>query len=653
MTDTAFTKNAVRSNQSAYLRLVVSSRVLILALVHLLGFAAVFAISFNLRFDFALPQIWLDKFWRALPWVVASKLLIFWLSGNFFGWWRYVTFSDLTALLRAATISVLVMSAVDHFLISDYVIPRSVLLMDYALTILLFGGLRSSVRFSRQHFWPAFRSKDAVKVIIFGANELGAMLASRIHGELSENYYAVGFVDADPRKRGLRLSGIPVRGTIHDLPKIVLDTGAQEIFVIADTLSGGALRELWSIANEANLHVKIIPPLNNVLQKKFRLPIRDVDINDLLRREAVQLDSEAIGHLIRNKTVMVTGAAGSIGSEICRQVLKFQPQTLLLVDHCENNLFFIERELRQIAGDSKVCPCVGDILDGPRMQQLFSNFKPHVVFHAAAHKHVPMMEANPGEAIKNNVFGTKQLADVSHRFGVEKFVLISTDKAVNPTSVMGTTKQLAERYVHALSQESKTRFVVVRFGNVLGSAGSVIPIFQEQIRRGGPLTITDPRMTRYFMTIPEASQLVLQAGAMGRGGEVFVLDMGEPVKIVDLAHDLIHLSGVPAGAITIEYTGVRPGEKLYEELYYEEETTLETTHPKLRAAYQRPCAVAEILRVIQELEQLTHEPDDLILAKLQEMVPEYRAPNLTKLATDENGLRCLALHDVPVQSAGG
>jgi FlaA1/EpsC-like NDP-sugar epimerase len=324
---------------------------------------------------------------------------------------------------------------------------------------------------------------------------------------------------------------------------------------------------------------------------------------------------------------MVTGAGGSIGSEICRQILAFRPECLILVGRGENRIFAIDRELRGLNTSTTIVACIGDVTNRVRMEQIFQAHRPEVVFHAAAHKHVPLMEANVGEAIRNNVFGTKCVADLSDRFGVISFVLISTDKAVHPSSVMGATKQVAERYVHTLSQESATRFTVVRFGNVLGSAGSVVPIFQQQIRAGGPITITDPRMTRFFMTIPEASQLVIQAATMGAGGEIFVLEMGEPVKIVDLARDLIRLSGLPEHAIEITFTGVRPGEKLYEELYFDDEQTLPTSHPKLRAAYHRPYALAEVRRAIAQLERTVNDPDELLRRRLREIVPEFNSPS--------------------------
>jgi FlaA1/EpsC-like NDP-sugar epimerase len=375
---------------------------------------------------------------------------------------------------------------------------------------------------------------------------------------------------------------------------------------------------------KCGLTLKIIPPIEEVLRGGSHIPARDIDITDLLRRAPVELDDASIGELLADRRVMVTGAGGSIGSEICRQVLRYNPSELILVGRGENRLFHIDMELRESYPSTRLHVLVGDVTDRVRMGQIFETYRPEIVFHAAAHKHVPMMENNAGEAVKNNVLGTKCVADLADEYDVKVFVLISTDKAVNPTSVMGTTKHLAERYVNALSSESTTQFVVVRFGNVLGSAGSVVPIFKSQIRRGGPITITDSKMTRYFMTIPEASQLVLQAASMGKGGEIYVLDMGEPVRILDLAQDMIRLSGLPQGSIEITSTGVRPGEKLYEELYFEEEQTLPTTHPKVRAAAHRLAEFAEVSRAIADLADLTAQPAAVIRAKLQELVPEYQ-----------------------------
>jgi FlaA1/EpsC-like NDP-sugar epimerase len=387
------------------------------------------------------------------------------------------------------------------------------------------------------------------------------------------------------------------------------------------------LRSLMEACEEGGLSLRIIRSLEDRLQGDSRVPLRDIEINDLLGRDAVTLDTENIGKLLEGRRVMVTGAGGSIGSEICRQIVKFNPESLTLVGRGENRIFAIERELLALQTGITLYPCIADVTNRQRMEQVFAERRPEVVFHAAAHKHVPLMEANVGEAIRNNVFGTRCIASLSDEYGVASFVMVSTDKAVRPTSVMGATKQIAERFVHTLSQESSTRFTVVRFGNVLGSAGSVVPIFQEQIRHGGPITVTDPRMERFFMTIPEASQLVLQAATMGAGGEIFVLEMGEPVKIVDLARDLIRLSGLPEHAIEISFSGIRPGEKLYEELYFDDEQTLPTSHPKLRAAYHRPYSLAEVRQTVGELERLLNEPNDSLRRKLREIIPEFGPPS--------------------------
>jgi len=381
---------------------------------------------------------------------------------------------------------------------------------------------------------------------------------------------------------------------------------------------------------QAGIEVKMLPSAEQLLNGPNRLQIRDVNIADLLRREVVELDSSDIKRMVEGRRVLVTGAGGSIGSEICRQVIKCRPKEIVLIERAENNLFDIIQEvrLRPRAGVA-VVPYVADVCNRERMARILSDHRPEIVFHAAAYKHVPLMEENPGEAIINNVFGTKTLAEVAHDSAVGRFVFISTDKAVNPTSVMGVTKQLAERYVHALSETSSTRFMVVRFGNVLASSGSVVPLFQEQIRRGGPLTLTHPDIERYFMTIPEATQLVLQAASMGKGGEIFVLDMGEPVKIINLARDLIRLSGFSQEEIEIKVTGLRPGEKLFEELYSEDEQTLATPHPGLRVAYHRLYSVSEVCETIDQLLPLVYEPEDTIRQKLIELVPEYLLPSET------------------------
>jgi FlaA1/EpsC-like NDP-sugar epimerase len=618
---------------------VVAKRLYVLFVFHLAVFAVVYRLSYAIRYDFDIPQRQSDLYWQTLPLLLAIKITAFGLSGSFRGWWRYVTFSDLTCLLRSATVATLVFTVCDRVLapLSYYwTVPISVILLDWLLGVIILGGMRSVYRLSQEGLLPFFRRGDYRRALIVGANRAGVLLANHLHATSRLRYRIVGFVDADPAKRRDRPGGIPVLGPPEEVTAIATAAGVEAVLVTAGSVSGKELRGLMERCRAAGATLKVIPALDQLIDGQQRVTIRDVEINDLLRRAPVELDSAAIAGLLRNKVVLVTGAGGSVGSELCRQVLHFEPRTLVLVERAENNLFYTDRELRQVAGRTVIHACVGDVLDRRRLAHIFRTHQPEVVFHAAAHKHVPMMEANPGEALKNNVLGTKRVADTAHRHGALAFVMISTDKAVNPTSVMGVSKQLAERYVHALSQRSNTKFVVVRFGNVLGSNGSVVPLFQEQIRRGGPITVTHPDMTRYFMTIPEASQLVLQAAAMGRGGEIFVLDMGEPVRILDLAKDLIRLSGLTPDDIEIEFTGTRPGEKLYEELYFEDEEMLPTPHAKLSVAYHRPTSVAEVQSAIVRLVRLVHGPSDVIHAALQQVAHRYSGP---EVRGQESGVR--------------
>ena len=471
--------------------------------------------------------------------------------------------------------------------------------------------------------------------MIVGANQSGETLARHLLSDRRLKYQPVGYLDHDPERVGSTLGGIPILGTPERALQLARATGVEDLLVISGVLTGSQLRRLMESCSEHGITLKVIPAYDDLLASNYSPQIRDVDINDLLRREPVQLNSDAISTLIAGRTVMVTGAGGSIGSEICRQVLKFRPKTLLLIEQAENSLFLVEQEFRALRTETQVIPCIADITDRSRMQQIFGLHRPSIVFHAAAHKHVPMMEYNPGEAIKNNVLGTRQLAELSDENGVQEFVMISTDKAVNPTSIMGVSKQLAERFVHAFSEVAGTKFVVVRFGNVLASNGSVVPIFQDQIRRGGPITVTHPEIERFFMTIPEASQLVLQAAAMGKGGEIFVLDMGESVRIVDLARDLVRLSGLKPDDIEIVFTGLRPGEKLYEELYFEDEEMQKTPHPKLFVAYHRPYTLADVRKAIGEVAALMHESPDLLRRKIKELVAEYSDPSANTPAPEK------------------
>jgi len=614
-----------------------AARVWLLAVGHGALFVLIYWLAFGFRlgfnFDEAPGPTVMARFWLSFPWVVGLKIAVFYVARQYHGWWRYVTFADLVALARASLIFLILAATADYFVgepdhfpvVAQYEhVPRGVLLLDFLLTIVILGALRSSWRVFREHFWPAFNPKDCRWALLVGTDHAAGVLAHQIQSNAQLRCRIRGLVATNGEK-AKRLGQIPILGSLEDIRQIAQSSAATDVLVISGTLPGERLRSLMETCNQAGLHLRIIAALEDRLHGDCRVPIRDIEINDLLRREPVRLDTAAIGRLLEARTVMVTGAGGSIGSEICRQVLRFNPKVLVLVGRGENRLFTIEHELKEDAGPTQLRTCIADVTDAVRMRRLFERYRPEVIFHAAAHKHVPLMESNAGEAVKNNVFGTKRIADLADEFGAQSFVFISTDKAVHPSSVMGVSKQIAERYVHTLSQESSTRFTVVRFGNVLGSACSVVPIFQEQIRRGGPITVTDPEMKRYFMTIPEASQLVLQAASMGRGGEIFVLEMGEPVSIVDLARDLIRLSGLPHGAIDIRFTGIRPGEKLFEELYFEEEETLPTSHPKVRAAYHRPYTLGEVREGILRLERLVDNvPDPILRGELESLVPEFK-----------------------------
>ncbi len=605
----------------AVLRTLLAQRPVLLGLAHLAVFVLVYKLAFLLRFDFRVPERTALAFWQSLVWILPVKLGVFYALGHFQGWWRYVTFADLAALLRATAIASLAIFLVNR--VMDLQIPRTVLVLDAMAGILVLGSIRSSWRMMHEQLFPAFRRDDYRYALLVGDDPSSGLIAHQIHSHSHLRYRVRALVTTSGTLPGAWCGGIPVLGGLGKVAEFAARYGAEDVLVIAGTLPGGTVRELMRICKAAKLTLKIIPPMEEFVRGYRRIPVRDIDIDDLLGRDPVKLDLKGIGTLLRGERVLVTGAGGSIGAEICRQVLKHQPAELVLLGRGENRVFTTEQELRLMAGATRVFPVIADVTDRARMRGVFDQYRSTVVFHAAAHKHVPLMEANIGEAVKNNCLGTRTVADLADEFAAKAFVLISTDKAVNPTSIMGATKHLAERYVHALSVHSSTRFMVVRFGNVLGSAGSVVPLFQEQIRRGGPITVTDPRMRRFFMTIPEASMLVLQAAAIGKGGEIFVLDMGEPIRVVDLARDLIRLSGLPEDAIEITFTGMRPGEKLYEELYFDDERSLATCHPKVRAALHRPADLEEVSRQFVELESLRHFSPHVLRLRLGEMVPEY------------------------------
>lgn len=590
------------------------TRTLFIAVVHVVLFAAAYAMAHMIRFEFTIPEQRRPLFWATLGLVVGIKFAAFYLFRQYRSWLRYVSLDDMKKIVVAASVAEVSLLVFERFvLLYATKIPRSIFLLDWGLTIALVAGTRLVIRMVREARWPLIVGRDRRKVLIVGAGDAGEGLLRELRRRPELGYVVLGFLDDDPRKHGARVAGVPVLGPIDRASGLAETYEVQEAIIALPSASRDEMRRIVAKLRKAELSFRTLPGVAEIIAGEVSADqIRNVTINELLGRQPVSLDAGRIAALIDGKVVAVTGAGGSIGSELSRQILGFGPARLLLIDWSENGLFEIDRELGQkrAAGGSgsdratDVVPCIADVSDRPRIDRLFSEHGPGVVFHAAAHKHVPMMELNPCEAVKNNVFGTKVVADVAAARGVEHFVLISTDKAVNPVSVMGMTKRVAELYVHALGQAGGTGFVVVRFGNVLGSSGSVVPIFKEQIEKGGPVTVTHPDMSRYFMTIPEAVQLVLQAAAIGKAGEILVLDMGEPVKIVDLARELIGLSGLREPQdIQIAFTGVRPGEKLHEELWGRGEEPAPSAHEKIHIAMGAKPAIEELLPQLAFLEE--------------------------------------------------
>ena len=609
----------------------------LLVLVHLGAFTVALMLSFLVTNFMQFRDDW---FAEQFPFVLLASLLIklsiFGLFGQYRGWWRYVGISDLFGIFHASFISAVILftcwwlagGIADiriRLPIGITEISQGVFVMDWFATIMILAGLRMFVRIYHEEF----RTVEAGRLkrfLIVGAGDAGESLLREIHRMTVTEYDVIGFIDDARAKQGRHIHGIPVLGTVDQLPRICEDRNIDEIAVAMPSATHAQLRRVIQVCEGTKIRFRTVPALIDIATGKYRVSqIRDVDINDLLGREAVQLDLDSIQAFIQDKRVLVTGAGGSIGSEMCRQICQFEPKQLLLVEQAENPLFYIEGELRRDFAAVDLIPIICDITDGARVEQIFHAHKPEVVIHAAAHKHVPLMELNTGEAIKNNVVGTRTVADAADRHGSAHFVMISTDKAVNPTSVMGASKRVAELYIQDLSRTSDCDFVTVRFGNVLGSDGSVVPIFKKQIAAGGPVTVTHPDMQRYFMTIPEASQLVLQAATMGKGGEIFVLDMGEPVKIVDLAKELITLSGFrPGEDIEITFTGMRPGEKLFEELRIEGEDMQRTRHPKIGIWTNIPMDRDQLHQGIDQLIGLAKQGErGVILDQIGQLVPEY------------------------------
>ncbi len=519
--------------------------------------------------------------------------------------WEYASIGELKTILKVTILSTII-TAIFEFLLARNISIR-ILLVAWMMELLLIGGSRFTWRIFRDSY---IRSIDKRKrTLIVGAGAAGTMVAKHLKNSGEADLNPIGYVDDDPKKWHMDIFDIHVLGKIYDIEKVVEKHKVEWIVIAIPSLKKSELNRIVDLCTKTKVKVQIMPKLEDIMTGKVSVTsFRDVEVEDLLGREPVELDMKGISEKLKGKTVLVTGAGGSIGSEICRQVSKFRPKRLLLLGHGENSIYQINLELQNKYKDKfEIIPLIADIQDRDRIFEIMDRYRPQVVYHAAAHKHVPLMEYNPKEAVKNNIFGTKNVAEAAGTYKVDTFVLISTDKAVNPTNVMGATKRCAEIIIQELNQQYETKYVAVRFGNVLGSRGSVIPLFKKQIREGGPVTVTHPDMTRYFMTIPEASRLVIQAGALAKGGEIFVLDMGEPVKIVDLAKNLIKLSGFTEEEIPITFTGIRPGEKLYEELMNEDEVHPEQIFPGIHIGKVQLIGQEKLHHLMEEFEDWSED----------------------------------------------
>jgi FlaA1/EpsC-like NDP-sugar epimerase len=603
--------------------------ILVIGVELLLIFAANLT-AFALRFDADAPPEYRRILWDFMPAVLLMYGTGLWLFGIQRGLWRYVDLRDLWRILLAALSSSAVFYGVIHQLGGVTQYPRSVIILTGLLTALYLAGIRLAVRGFRE--WIQIFDPGARRVLIVGAGHAGELLVRDMLYDANYRCCPVGFVDDDPIKRKMNIHGIPVVGVISDIKKAAERLKVDEIIVAIPSGSTTVKQKILAASEGCSVPIKTLPDVKQLLGDPVSLQhVRPMSLEDLLQREPIQTDRQKLHPFVAGKKLLVTGAGGSIGSELCRQIAQYNPQSLVLFERYENALHSLMLELKAAFPAVKILPIIGDVTVPDRVSEVFQRVGPDIVFHAAAHKHVPLMELNPKEAIRNNILGTRVVAEAALKAGVDRFVLISTDKAVNPSSIMGATKRIAEHVMQEFQRTGLTKFTVVRFGNVLGSNGSVVPLFSEQIRKGGPVTVTHPEIKRFFMTIPEAVQLVLQASVMGQGGEVFVLDMGEQIKVVDLARNMIVLAGlVPDKDIQIVFTGLRPGEKLYEELFEDSVQAEPTTHRKIQRALGTPVPVGELDEWVESLPTILPTSDEEeLLQDLKRLVPSFQ-PSLSQ-----------------------
>jgi FlaA1/EpsC-like NDP-sugar epimerase len=600
---------------------------------HLALVATAYYFAFLLRLDGGLEGRYQQQFWQTLPLLVSVRAVLFYRFRLFEGLWRYTSLWDLRTIVVATAVGSAILAGLVEWIVRLESYPRSVFILDMLLEIFLLGGVRLVGRMYRE----LGARTISRRILIFGAGDVGAMIAREMQRERQLGIQPVGFIDDDESKRGRSLHGVRVLGSRRDVPRILEATRPDELLVAIPHLSPRDRREVLNLLEGHRLTIKTVPGLKDLVDDGISLgAIRPLSIDDLLERPQVSLNDREVERSLESRHVLVTGAGGSIGSELCRQIARFAPARLIMLDRYENGLYAVEQDLGTRKLPFQSVAVIADITDRARIEEVFHHYRPDIVFHAAAHKHVPLMEANPLEAVKNNVLGTYMLTQIAVESRVSKFVLISTDKAVNPSSVMGTCKRIAEMIVCTATGEASTVFAAVRFGNVLGSNGSVVPLFLEQIRRGGPVTVTHPEVRRYFMLIPEAVQLVLHAACMARGGDIFVLDMGEQVKLVDLASNLIRLSGLrPGTQVEIKFTGLRPGEKLHEELVGRDEQTEPTSCQQITRICGDPPTKREILlKMLVNLEASVAREDRMMtMAALRALVPTFQPSGTHALDT--------------------
>lgn len=597
----------------------------LLLIVDVITIIGVALISLLIRFDGYITSYYMQQMVDALPIMIISYIVMLLSMHLYTRIWRYAGMREMVAVLIATTLGAGLFYT--GMYVFDKSLPRSIYLISWILSTGVIGIGRMVLHYIAMRYGgKQSTDADMVNTLIIGAGDAGATIAREIERYHKRSRKVIGFIDDDEAKFNRLMGGVRILGNRHDIPSIVKENKVKEIIIAMPSVTRNEIRNIMEICSPLKCKVNTLPGMYQLLDDEVLVShLHPVSIEDLLERDEVRLDMDIVEHYIRDKVVLVTGAGGSIGSEICRQIMRVGPKMLLLLGHGENSIYLINQELKNIYKDGPIIPIIADIRDKQQLDQIFTQYNPQVVFHAAAHKHVPLMEIQPMAAVLNNIYGTRNVADVAGRHGVERFVMISTDKAVNPTSVMGATKRVAEKVIISMNDTYDTKYITVRFGNVLGSRGSVIPLFKKQIEAGGPVTVTDPEMTRYFMTIPEASQLVLQAGAMGKGGEVFLLDMGEPVKIIDLARNMIRLSGLePDKDIHIKITGLRPGEKKYEELLTSEEGTNRTNHTKIFEAALDTVDRDWLMEKIGTFDSCETDMD--VIGVLQDIIPTY-TPN--------------------------